>query len=302
MEACPQPLGYRSRARVQIRKSGRTVTTGFFRPQSHAIEPIEQCPLLRPQLNQALLALRDFGANAALDEDVGELDIAASEESGVWTAVSPKGILFEGEGPVLLRRGAGQKETLLERRIGAFTYAVSPSAFFQANDFMTGRLVDLVLEMSQGGSARAALDLYSGVGLFSLPLAAKYDSVIAVENSGVASDLCAANISAAGAKGIRPVRADVSDWLESHPPAKDSPFDLVLLDPPRTGAGIETMRHVQALAPETVLYVSCDPQTLARDLSCLAEGRYAIDLISGLDMFPQTFHFETVVRLKRGNV
>jgi len=298
MEACPRPLGYRSRARTQIRRQGNRLLTGFYRPESHAVEPIEQCPLLRPQLNQALLALGSCSPDAAIGRDIRELDIAGSEEEGLWTAVSSKGEPFAGTGPSLIRDGARIGGIVLKRKIGAFTYSVAPPAFFQANDFMTGRLVDLVLEMSQGcGNRHAALDLFSGVGLFSLPLAGEFDSVIAVENSRIASDLCSLNISEAGAKGIVPVCADVSDWLESRLSGRDSSFDLVLLDPPRTGAGVKTMKQIRALAPKTIIYVSCDPQTLVRDLSCATESGYSIERVSGLDMFPQTFHFETIVRL-----
>ncbi len=158
-------------------------------------------------------------------------------------------------------------------------------------------LAATVLGLASGGNA--ALDLYAGVGLFSLPLALRYPTVVAVEVSPLAHQLCIRNASNAGLGNLQAVCADVQRWMAAAGNIASPAFDLVLLDPPRTGAGIEVMNWLAARAPETIVYVSCDPQTLVRDLAALPAHQYRIDFIRGLDLFPQTFHLETVVRLIR---
>jgi 23S rRNA (uracil1939-C5)-methyltransferase len=107
------------------------------------------------------------------------------------------------------------------------------------------------------------------------------------------------NASAAKLGNIQVASADVGLWMKTEGPASSPPWDLIVLDPPRSGAGLEIMERIREWAPETIIYVSCDPQTLSRDLAGISLRDYRIDFIQGLDMFPQTFHFETVVRLAR---
>jgi 23S rRNA (uracil1939-C5)-methyltransferase len=104
------------------------------------------------------------------------------------------------------------------------------------------------------------------------------------------------NVSAAGLSNVQIACSDVLQWLKSAGPIDN--LDLILLDPPRAGAGIEVMEKIRELAPKTIIYVSCDPQTLCRDIAKISAS-YKIDSIEGLDMFPQTYHFETVVRLTK---
>jgi len=299
MEECPQPLAYRSRARIQVRKSAGTISTGFYRSESHTVEAIKECILLRPPLNQALEALRSSEPDTGIGMDIRELDIAGSYEEGLWTVFSADKDAGTGALGSEIQPRAWNHEVLLKRKVGKFVYSVTAASFFQANDFMIARLVELVREMAEDCSHNTVLDLFAGVGLFSLPLAELYGSVVAVEHSRTASELSSANASAAGMDGIQSVCADVADWLQSHISKTAGSFDLILLDPPRSGAGSRIMEQIRSLAPKTILYISCDPQTLARDLSCITEDRYVIEQVVGLDMFPQTFHFETIVRLIR---
>jgi len=117
-----------------------------------------------------------------------------------------------------------------------------------------------------------------------------------VENSGAACRLCSINVSEAKLSNVQVFCSDVFQWVNSTGSISD--LDLVLLDPPRTGAGTEVMGKIREWSPRTIIYVSCDPQTLCRDIAELSPV-YAINLVEGLDMFPQTYHFETVVRLLR---
>ncbi|MBN2242144.1 MAG: class I SAM-dependent RNA methyltransferase [Acidobacteria bacterium] len=299
MKACPKPLGYRSRARVQLRGEGSRRYAGFFRPGSHAVEAVGSCPLLRPPLNRALASLGDIHTGSNIDPGMREIDIACSCEDDKWIA-APVGSP-QGPGNARAVRGgkAAAAEDILVRKVGGFQYSVTASAFFQANDFMISDLVRLVRELAHDSPRGAAADLFAGVGLFSLPLASHFESVTAVENSPEASRLCSRNVQTAAAGSVRTVAADVERWLESRRPDGMDGFDLVLLDPPRSGAGTGIMKKIAAMAPGTILYVSCDPQTLCRDLSSIPPEEYRIDRIEGLDMFPQTYHFETVVRMVR---
>jgi 23S rRNA (uracil1939-C5)-methyltransferase len=294
MIPCPQPLAYRSRARLQLRGAGARASVGFFRPGSHAIQDVDSCPLFRPALNEALTSLRQFKLKVDTDSRPQEMDLACSQEENTF-ATARVGISEQG-GVALFGSGA-TREPVLRRRVGEFVYSVTASVFFQANDFMVSELVRLVEDWAGKGDG-SALDLFAGVGLFSLPLSHRYQQVVAVDNSSTASRLCAANASAAGIRNLQVVCADVFAWRQSIEPPE---CEIILLDPPRAGAGTAVMERIREWNPPTILYVSCDPQTLVRDISKIAASDYRIDLVEGLDLFPQTYHFETVVRLLRNS-
>ena len=286
MRPCPQPFGYRSRARVQIQNTEKrnNAVVGFFRGGSHLVEDIESCPLFRPRLNDALRSLRRFPFDSLkkkkVHDNIHEMDIACSEEEGKW-AVSK-----------------GGDKTLLQKKTGDFTYNVSAGTFFQANDFMIDALVSHVMDCASQNTAErsygAALDLFSGVGLFSMPLSRRFRSVTSVEYSSESQRLCEMNANRAGIENLENIRADAAEWLHSQPMSR---FDCVVLDPPRAGVGPGVMERVGRLACGTIVYVSCDPQTLARDIERLDNNCWRIVSIAGFDMFPQTYHFETVVHL-----
>jgi 23S rRNA (uracil1939-C5)-methyltransferase len=295
---CPQPFAYRSRARIQLRGAGAGASVGFFRPGSHTVEDVESCPLFRKSLNEALSSVRQFKLKVDTDSKPQEMDIACSEEEDSWaTARCGESSADEGVTTLLGTRRRG--DVLLRKKVGGFTYSVTASVFFQANDFMVSELVALVQNLAKPTHSGPALDLFAGVGLFSLPLAHRFTQVVAVENSLPASRLCLQNANAAGLGNVQAACADVATWLEVQGRSAAGSFDLVLLDPPRTGAGSKVMKHISELAPKRILYISCDPQTLIRDLAAISPRDYTIRLVEGLDMFPQTYHFETVVQLDR---
>ena len=298
MEEAPQPFGYRSRARVQRRGFGPKSKVGFFRLQSHELEDIESCPLFRPLLNEALDSVRQTCRNASYDPGPQQFELACSQEEGTWGTAAA----LELDEDFSANRGMDEPEgepVILRRRIGDFSYSVSPSVFFQANDYLVEKMVERVGELAQTSGSVAALDLYSGVGLFTLPLARRFQNVVAVESSILASRLCTQNATEAGLSNVTTISARALDWMQTMAADVQQPFDLVLLDPPRSGAGAEVMKHLSDWAPDTIVYVSCDPHTMIRDLTCLNPGDYQIDSVEGLDLFPQTYHFESLVRLRR---
>jgi 23S rRNA (uracil1939-C5)-methyltransferase len=299
MSASPKPYEYRSRARLQLRGQGSGARIGFYRYLSHEVEDVEMCPLFTPMLNQALASVRSALCRGKIAPGVLQMAIACSEEEARWEMAAVDAQLDEGASSLADLAEAAPIPLDLHRRIGDFAYAVSPAAFFQANDSMVSELTGSLQELAMDAGRSAVLDLYSGVGLFALPLARHYRRVVAVESSPLAARLCVMNAASAGILNLETHCSDVAAWMRgSGSPAKAG-FDLIVLDPPRAGAGPEVMSRIQEWAPEAIIYVSCDPQTLCRDLSAIRPGTYQIDRIQGLDLFPQSYHFETIVRLKR---
>ena len=287
LKASPEEYGYRSRARMQLRSGGMAPAVGFFRYRSRAVEDVDLCPLFRQPLNEALAAVRRAHLDGCFGSREQEVGLACAEDgSFAYAAAAPEGSPAE---PL--------SRDMLFRHVGEFRYAIEPSVFFQGNGFLLEDLIAAVMSLTLGRDA--ALDLYAGVGLFSLPLARRYRSVVAVEGSAGAHRLCVRNASDAGIENIQAVCAGVEEWIQAIGSIAAPGFDLILLDPPRRGAGPEVMKRLAEWAPETMIYVSCDPQTLIRDLTSLPAHHYQIDSITGLDLFPQTFHIETVVRLRR---
>lgn len=298
MQACPQPFAYRSRARIQLRGTGHKACVGFYRPGSHVVENIERCPLFRETLNEALSSVRQYKMKVDTNTEPEEMDIACSAEEDSW-ATMRTGEPMSQEGITPLFGAKRNEDVVLRRLVRDFTYSVTASVFFQANDFMVSELLTSVCHAAISAGQGKVLDLYSGVGLFSLPLARQFQTVIAVENSQPATRLCTRNAAAAELRNIQVVCKDVTEWLRAQPESARGSFDLIVLDPPRTGAGPEVMKRISELAPPKIIYVSCDPQTLVRDLAAISPRTYSIAQIEGLDLFPQTYHFETVVRLSR---
>ena len=148
---------------------------------------------------------------------------------------------------------------------------------------------------ADGMAGSAALDLYAGVGLFTLSLARRFERVVAVETGGPAVRDLKFNAERAGISNVTAEQASVESYLTNLETAPD----FVLLDPPRAGLGKTVVRRLLELAPPSLTIVSCDPSTLARDLAGLTAGGYTIDRMTLVDLFPQTYHLETVVRLSR---
>lgn len=252
--------GYRNRIRLQAIPG---VGVGYYQHQSRRVLPITHCPIASPALNRGLAEL---AAQPPLRRE--EIELAVDNDD--------RGLATEGP---------------LEFAVAGYRYRMSAGAFFQVNRFLAGELVTSALGEAAG---QAALDLFSGVGLFALPLAARFDTVEAVESDPAAvADL---RHNAADAR-IHVAHFDALDYLRAREPGA---VDLVLADPPRAGLGAELVEAIIALAPARLHLVSCDPATLGRDLRPLLAAGYQIRALHLFDLFPQTYHLETVVHLARG--
>jgi 23S rRNA (uracil1939-C5)-methyltransferase len=273
-------FGYRSRAQVKVdRRAGRI---GFNRAASNSGCDVTSCPILSPELDQALHSLWDM-LGRETDNPGGlpnrlQVDMAAGDS----------GVSFE---PALGSLPGG----VLQRTVNDAVYTFSASTFFQGNASLLERLVSEAVGESSGD---LAIDLYAGVGLFTVPLSRRFGRVIGVEADAVATKFARENISANKAPNVEFHNSKTEVWLKQFGERDASPPDLILLDPPRTGAA-ESIAHMVAAKPARITYVSCDPTTLARDLRQLIDSGYEISRVSAIDLFPQTYHVETVAHLER---
>jgi 23S rRNA (uracil1939-C5)-methyltransferase len=172
-------------------------------------------------------------------------------------------------------------------------FRVSRNSFFQVNRFLLDLLVDRAIGGARGESA---IDVYAGVGLFSLALARRFGTVTAVESGSTAVRDFQFNAERAGIGNV----VTAQEAAEAFFTRLEQPADLILLDPPRAGLGKVVVRRLTELLPREIVIVACDPATLARDLAGLAAAGYRIEEMTLVDLFPQTYHIETVVRLKIG--
>lgn len=321
--ASPSPWGYRNRAQWKVRPlegaaedavsraDGKDrLGIGYFRANSTALCAVEDCSIISPLLLKTLLALRGALAAGALPGGLREIEafVDATDTKLLLTATLAGFPSRAAEHAETFRRAAPEIVSLLfhdpsrdrmelfgpgflDYEAGGMSYRVGHFSFFQVNRFLVEELVREVAEREDSG--RLALDLFAGVGLFSVPLAARFERVVSVEsNPAAARDL---DTNTRGRGTIEARTAEVERFLER---TKERP-ELVVLDPPRAGVTPEAIQRIAKVAPGRVTYVSCEPPTLARDLASFAKAGYDCTDIHLFDLFPQTFHMETVVRLRR---
>lgn len=304
------PWDYRNQAQLKVaRMPGGQVALGFFEAQSHRLFPVGACLILSPRLNAILGELR--GAEwAPRLEGCREVELLADDQDErvmitLRSGPDAQGSValaremlsrFGGVAGVAVDGEDGRRifgDAALEYAVGQFRYRVSAGSFFQACRFLLPELVEAV---TAGEAGALALDIFAGVGLFTLPLAGQFEQVVAVEiHPGSARDL-QANAEAHGCRNVRVVRQTAYDFLRRF--AQSEP-DLVILDPPRAGLGAGTSKLLAACRPRRIHYVSCSPPTLARDLGYLLPRGYRLISVELFDLFPQTYHIECLVKLIR---
>jgi 23S rRNA (uracil1939-C5)-methyltransferase len=322
-----EPWHYRNRIRLAFDAAGNP---GYRGRRSHGVIPIQECPIAAPLLIEAARAFaqiaRGFapalhptdeglsvGAPAlrpteiALFCDAAETTLLAT----VFTA-NPAKVRFDAlaqawheripalTGAELVTEGrpGQQARTLaqwgaasLDYRAAGFDYRVDHGAFFQVNRWLVDALVERVVAGQQGA---LAWDLFAGVGLFTRQLAANFTRVVAVESASASTAALEHNLW--GTTGAL-VKSETLPFLRRRRSIERP--DLIVVDPPRTGLGAETCSLLAGIASPALVYVSCDPATLARDLRALIASGYQIQSITLADLFPQTYHLETVVHLRQ---
>lgn len=247
----PNAYGYRNHARLARSVQGKP---GYRAAGSHDVIEVDDCPIL------------EEAVNAQLRQIAGQEVKLASTELDLSTT-----------SPTI--------------QVGAFTYQVSPDAFFQVNTQVASLLVAEVLRALALRRKERVLDLYCGVGLFTVPIAAQAKAVIGVEANPVATEDARRNAAAF------PQAKIITDTVENALKRKEirqQRWDAVVVDPPRAGVERKALAQIVTLHPPKLIYVSCDPATLARDAKVLCENGYSLLVAQPLDMFPQTHHVETV--------
>lgn len=317
--ASPQALGYRARARLAfVRTQGNKdnqgnqgkggLVLGYHAAGSREIADIEACAVLAPALAEALALVRRHMAAALIGR--GELRLArgvagkavvqlacealqppetyrALEALAAEPALAGASLTVQDGAPVV----HGDVRQLALDRAGEPVWG-PPFGFAQANEALNLELVAHVLELADARDRRV-LELYAGHGNFTLGLAAAAREVVAVESERAAAELCRHNALERGLRNVR-VRAEPAEKVAS----ERARFDVVVLDPPRAGAKA-ALAGIAAAKPECIVYVSCDPATLRRDVALLGELGYRATHARGFDMFPHTPHVEVVVKLER---
>ncbi|HVB35561.1 MAG TPA: 23S rRNA (uracil(1939)-C(5))-methyltransferase RlmD [Patescibacteria group bacterium] len=311
------PFGYRNRAQWKVRpltnaagegeSKGRALALGYFRAGSNDFCAVDQCGLLAPPLAEALEALRKELASGRLPSAIREIEAFAEPGGSLLVNVSlptlpetPRRLfqrlreVLPALGSLLLQETAGERMQLegqgyLNYPVGDATYRVGHMSFFQVNRFL---LEEMTQSVAHGPAGGLALDLYAGAGLFSVPLGKRFERVVAVEADPAAARDLEANLKNAGIAG-QALNSDAATFLADW---KQQP-DLVILDPPRAGVESDVLRSIAELKPPQITYISCDPATLARDLKQMRSAGYRISAIELFDVFPQTFHIETLVHL-----
>ena len=323
------PWSYRNRSRLRV-ETVPEFKAGYFKLSSHELLAIEQCPISSPLINRGIAALWHSGRAGKLPAGIDEIEFFANaDDTQLLVEVSSKSdsrraalrawaedfraAMQEIVGVVIFREKQNSKtnepeklltlgaDHLMYRTAGA-TYRVSAGSFFQTNRFLIDELVRIV---AGGQSGEVALDLYAGVGLFSTALC-DIRHIVSVESSQTSTGDLSYNLPSSA----EAVRATTEQYLSGSATTRRagkgavSPYhavrpDLAVVDPPRSGLGERVARSLVTSGAPRVVYVSCDPVTLARDLVVLFEGGYRVKQVHLIDLFPQTFHLETVVHLAR---
>jgi 23S rRNA (uracil1939-C5)-methyltransferase len=281
----PTPYHYRGRARVLAERR----RVGFRKRKSHSLCSVRSCPILVPSVDRELGALADRAA-ASGDLD-GEWELSVGVDGTRAIALSGEAGL-SGSG-----RSSGSGGSRVEIQVGEDRFGISPGVFAQSNSLLQNELAAAVhREAGEGG---LAVELFAGAGFFTLGLARKFERVIAIESNAAATRDLADNLRAAnlGNVDVRCERVEGlgadGEWCPEKP-------DVLLLDPPRTGlppGSVEVLAQ-GAGSPRRIVYVSCDPSTLARDLELFGRLGYRTLRVEGFDLFPQTPHVEAIAVLE----
>ena len=325
-----QAYGYRNRVRLRVRRVGGELKLGYSVRGTNEFLPVTMCPIAAPLLWRGVEALlAAAGGSRALGqwlEAAGEAEFfcdgdetrlqltllcpgkPAVTQASFHQAVEAVRALcpeLSGAGAMRLEPRSGRAvEALatwgvagLPYAVGGESYWISRGGFFQVNRFLLPTLVDLVCGERSGA---LAWDLFAGVGLFSRVLARRFGAVTAVEANPVAAADLGRALARLGPQH-RAVAATTLDFLRRAVLERERP-ELIVLDPPRAGAGEEVAGLLLQLKPAEIVYLSCDPITLARDLAVLTRVGYELTALHLIDLFPQTYHLETLVVLRRANV
>jgi 23S rRNA (uracil1939-C5)-methyltransferase len=311
----PSPeLGWRTRAGFHVQEAGGSWRLGLHVEGTHRVVDLERCLQISEAMNRTQRALaRALGEKPHQARRISSVDMAESMDGGqlvvaletdgeaadapALAALADAAPWITGLGAVVGRAGRRRYvplrgEPYVDSTVLGLKLRAHVRSFFQANRFLTEDLARAVAAATPAGGT--VLDLYAGVGLFALSLARTAAVVRGVEINPIAAEDAQVNARRAGLGNLTLMAGDVRKGLEAWRPEPD---ERIVLDPPRTGAGAEVVKAVAARKPAAVVYVSCDPPTLGRDLRAFSAAGYRLESLRAFDMFPDTHHLETLARL-----
>ena len=315
------PWEYRNRIRIRVEQVEGAYRIGYNRRNTREFLPIVECPISAPILLRAAFTLLEASktepilttwlpsiAEAEFQTNGNVIQLTLFTRDKRSEAFTPFCEALQrhlpeliGAGCLAVTAGHGAKERAqwgavgLAHRILDRNYWVSRGGFFQVNRFLVPEMVELATRDQTGN---LAWDLFAGVGFFSRALAASFNTVVAVESSTTASADLAAAAKANKTNTLHAIHSDTADFLRRAVLQRERP-DLIVMDPPRAGLGPEVCALLARISAPNLVYVSCDPTTLARDLAMLVHSGYCLTELHLLDMFPHTFHLETIVFLHK---
>jgi 23S rRNA (uracil1939-C5)-methyltransferase len=268
----PQEFEYRSRARWHAQRHARTL--GFRKRHSHEVVDVSGCPISTPELRATFEEVKaSFNWEMMFDDTAAAEGAVGDSGASVWSSE------------------LGSPSADITSTVRGEKYTYDAETFFQANRSLTDKLVETAVGDASG---ETALDLYCGVGLFTLPLARRFNDVIGVEGNPSSIEFAKRNAANAGLTNVEFEGEGVGRFLGSI----EGDVDFVLIDPPRAGTEDRVIQGLLKLKPKRISYVSCEPSILARDLREILDAGYTITSVTALDMFPQTHHVEAVVHLR----
>jgi 23S rRNA (uracil1939-C5)-methyltransferase len=285
-----EPWGYRNHVQFSLTPDGRL---GFLTADTHDVVPVQECLLLEPLLDELWTALDmewpqlhrlSLRCGSATGDLMAIFELDHYEDFDIEVDFPVSCVLLLADGEVAVLMGSPH----LVEHVAGRDYRVSAGSFFQVNTGGAEALVSLVCDYLVPTGDESLVDLYCGVGLFGLSLADRVGRVIGVEADPSAVDDFRHN--ALGLDHVHLVEGPAKDSL----PRVEGPVDLLVLDPPRSGAGRRVVGEISRLAPRRIAYVSCDPATLSRDARYLAEAGFHLGEVQPVDLFPQTYHVEAV--------
>ena len=275
--------GYRNRTQFQMAEDGRI---GFFEEGTHDLVPVKDCLISSPKIIDAFKKLRNLFPGF-----VRRFELFTNETEIQLNVLDTERPIAKRFFEACAEKVDGILDSALDYKVGSDTFRVSHSSFFQVNRFLIERMIETAIGDATG---EMAFDLYCGVGLFTLPLARRFSNVTAVELGTSATHDLDFNLKRAELANVRVVKNSAESWLAA---VTESP-DYVLVDPPRAGIGKPAVAELNRLKPRELVIVSCDPSTLSRDLAGLKAGGFEIAAVTLIDLFPQTYHLESIVRLR----
>lgn len=314
--SAPQEWQYRNRIQLKCQATANSVALGFYRHGSHTVVDLHQCLLVDPRIQHVLECLRMDLPEPSLCAGIEQLDLSCGDDGEVrvvlytdaqqsrllrrWLSAFAEGQQISAclkengqEGCDLLH---GSADLAIKVDQPELTLNSAPGGFVQVNSAQNRNMVATMLELLQLDGRQNVLDLFCGMGNFSLPIARRAKRVVGVEDSAVSIASARRNAMINRIGNAEFHSADAASILACR--QTDESFDLVVLDPPR-GGNYQAICELLKVRPEQILYISCDPATLVRDLAPLLQNGYEVASSQPFDLFPQTWHIESMTMLRK---